>query len=275
VPDWGMWDMTFLPYSTDVEEWKGVLYKRCCGYKGHWECADDYPDRMVPVSEFSSSPSRGDGYQPRCNRCNRYVQNQQPVHPDTGQAKRTWKEQRAVKLGGDRKNRKTYEWKSYLNKAGTQWDKEFLNPGEDVIAYMEPTKSEFSKYKPMTKRIITEVEGEEVPEGPVYIVQNPDLPEILKIGKTFPDGMAAIMSSARRFQRAVCLHTEWFEEAYQSEQAVHKILEPYNLRKLIGLNPETGKHDCGKELFRCSLEKAMSAIEEVKKGDNTKKQALG
>jgi len=143
VPDWGMWDMSIREEVDCLDfMWNGIEVKRCCGYKGHWECADDYPDRMVPVSEFSDSPSRHDGYQPRCNRCNRYVQNQQPFHPDTGQTKRGWKEQRAVKLGGDRKNRKTSEWKSYLDGAEVQWNIEIKNhlpnPAQEVIGFLFP-----------------------------------------------------------------------------------------------------------------------------------------
>ena len=245
MPDGGMWYMIEL--------------KHCCGYKGHWECADDYPDGMVPVSEFSSSPSRHDGYQPRCNRCNRYVQNQQPLHPDTGQTKRGWKAQRAVKLGGDSKNKKTPEWKSYLDGAEVQWNIEWKNhllntaPAKEVIAHIESMKSEFGQSKPMTKRTVTKVEGERVPEGWVYIVRTPDVPHILKIGKPFPDGIGDIMSSARRFGRAELIHKCWFSEAYRSEQSIHKVLRKYNLRVL-------GYTDCGKELFECSIEIAMSAI---------------
>ena len=33
--------------------------KRCSGYKGHWECADEYPDHMVPISRFNSKKSTG------------------------------------------------------------------------------------------------------------------------------------------------------------------------------------------------------------------------
>jgi hypothetical protein len=151
---WGMWYMNKHHdiLATQLSEHVRIIQnKRCCGYKGHWECADDYPDRMVPVSEFSDSPSRGDGYQPRCNRCNRYVQNQQPVHPDTGQTKRGWKAQRAVKLGGDSKNKKTPEWKSYLDGAEVQWNIEWKNhllntaPAQEVLAFMGHTKHNAQK----------------------------------------------------------------------------------------------------------------------------------
>ena len=126
-------------------------------------------------------------------------------------------------------------------------------PAEEVIAFIESTKSEFGQSKPMTKRMSTEVEGEKVPEGWVYVVRNPDVPHILKIGKTFPDGIASIMSDARRFGRAELLHKCWFWKAYKSEQSIHRALKKYNLREL-------GYTDCGKELFKCSIDIAMSAI---------------
>ena len=126
-------------------------------------------------------------------------------------------------------------------------------PAQEVIAFIESTKSEFGQSKPMTKRTITKVEGEKVPEGWVYVVRNPDVPSILKIGKTFPDGIPDIMSSARRFGRAELIHKCWFSEAYRSEQSIHKVLRKYNLRVL-------GYTDCGKELFECSIDIAMSAI---------------
>jgi len=126
-------------------------------------------------------------------------------------------------------------------------------PAQEVIAFIESTKSEFGQSKPMTKRTITKVEGEKVPEGWVYVVRNPDVPSILKIGKTFPDGIPDIMSSARRFGRAELIHKCWFREAYRSEQSIHKVLRKYNLRVL-------GYTDCGKELFECSIDIAMSAI---------------
>ena len=120
-----------------------------------------------------------------------------------------------------------------------------------VLAHIK--RSEFGQSKPMTKRMSTEVEGEKVPEGWVYVVRNPDVPHILKIGKTFPDGIASIMSDARRFGRAELLHKCWFWKAYKSEQSIHRVLKKYNLRSL-------GYTDCGKELFECSIDIAMSAI---------------
>jgi len=53
-----------------------IGHKRCCGYKGHWECGDDYPDHMVPFGEFGkyllSDGPQGDGLQTMCRRCMNY-----------------------------------------------------------------------------------------------------------------------------------------------------------------------------------------------------------
>ena len=126
-------------------------------------------------------------------------------------------------------------------------------PAQEVIAFIQSRKSEFGQSKPMTKRTITKVEGERVPEGWVYIVRNPDVPSIVKIGKTFPDGIPDIMSSARRFGRAELVAKYEFKEAYKAEQSIHKRLERHNLRAL-------GYKDCGKELFQCDEMVAVFAI---------------
>jgi len=53
-----------------------IGHKKCCGYKGHWECGDDYPDHMVPFEEFGkyllSDGPQGDGLQTMCRRCMNY-----------------------------------------------------------------------------------------------------------------------------------------------------------------------------------------------------------
>jgi hypothetical protein len=135
-------------------------------------------------------------------------------------------------------------------------------PEDEVIPFISPGR-EFGPYLPMTSYKSTERIGTEVPDGPVYVVQNPLTPHIQKVGKTFTNGIAAILSAARRFGPAMLIYEQWFPLAFEAEQAVHKILEPYNLRKLRGPNPETGLYDCGIELFECSVETVLKAIEEV------------
>jgi hypothetical protein len=45
-------------------------FKKCTGYRGHHAC--DYPDNMVPVSEFGSSINSSDGLQGMCSVCKNY-----------------------------------------------------------------------------------------------------------------------------------------------------------------------------------------------------------
>jgi len=60
VPDGGMWDMSQLV----LEE-----LKRCCGYKGEWACEKDYPDHMLPFSEFGIYRDSPTGLHHMCKSC--------------------------------------------------------------------------------------------------------------------------------------------------------------------------------------------------------------
>ena len=228
--------------------------KRCIGCKGVWAC--DEPDHMLSLDKFHDEKSSKDGKQPMCKKCHAEYDairwTKRPKHPVTGEVKKNWKHRIAQSLGG---KPNTVEWQSYLDKAEVEWYEDIkahlLNtaPAKKVLEFM----SEFGQSKPMTKRIISKIEGEQVPEGWVYIVRNPDVPDILKVGKTFPDGIPDIMSSARRFGRAELIAKYKFKEAYKAEQSIHKRLAKYNLRAL-------GYTDCGKELFKCDIMVAVFAI---------------
>ena len=43
--------------------------KRCSGYKGHWECSEDYPDHKVPFLNFGLHAGQPDGLQGICQKC--------------------------------------------------------------------------------------------------------------------------------------------------------------------------------------------------------------
>ena len=88
----------------------------------------------------------------------------------------------------------------------------------------------------------------------MYVVQNPDVPHILKIGKTYPDGIRSIMSSARRFGRAHLLERYYFDEALEAERAIHEALSEWNMRNL-------GYDDCGTELFKVRFSVVQTAIQ--------------
>ena len=241
--------------------------KRCSGYKGHWECGKDYPDHIVPVDNFGVDACSKDGHQNKCRKCKHYYWTQRTQHPGTGQRKHHWKTKIAKSYGGIQG---TPEWQSYLDRAEEQWGKEvtYWKINDKVVDITPRFKSEFGPSKPMTKRESRVVEGEKVPEGWVYIVQNPDVPWVLKIGKTWPDGIREIMSSARRFGRSELVYKFQFAEALKAEQAVHAILHYCNLRTL-------GYDDCGMELFKCTLEEAIDAINKVYSENDRPSLAVG
>ncbi len=222
--------------------------KRCTGNSGHWECDHDYPDHMVPFEEFPLDSSSKDGKHHRCIRCKKYYSG--ICNPKNNPRNNTISAI-AYKMAGSSKlfySKPRDERLSIRKEAKLAY---LLNttPAKEVLEFM----SEFGQSKPMTKRIISKIEGEKVPEGWVYIVRNPDVPDTLKIGKTFPDGIASIMSDARRFGRAELVAKYKFKEAYKAEQSIHKRLAKYNLRVL-------GYTDCGKELFKCDEVVAVFAI---------------
>ena len=225
--------------------------KRCSGYKGVWACAEDYPDHMVPVENFGH---HYDGFQPMCRNCQQLekpVSNaKRPRHPETNQLKVNWVEKRAKGYyGGEPANRKTDDhWKACRAKAeqdSSDIDWVYPDAGSNVVP-LPLIRHDEPAGKPMRTREGGALQGELVPQGFVYVVQNPDLPHILKIGKTYPDGIGSIMSNARRFGRAVLVEKYYFDEALEAEKAIHGKLVKWNMRVL-------GYEDCGKELFKCSV----------------------
>lgn len=222
------------------------MKKICRGYRGHWECAEDYPDHMVPVSEFAKCYN---GLQTFCRRCQKY-----------GVSFYNAKISSAIKLvGGVKKLRAmTKEQRSEI----------FALVESQNNPITPRFKSEYGTSKPMTKRESTVVEGERIPQGWVYIVMNPDVSWVLKIGKTYPDGLSKIIASARRFGRAELVDKFWFEDALQAEKDVHSILSKYNLRNL-------DYQDCGMELFKCTYKEAKDAITKVQSRYDRSSIAVG
>jgi hypothetical protein len=147
-------------------------------------------------------------------------------------------------------------------------DEIFALLDRNVVEIKPKLKSEFGQSTPMTKREISNVVGEAVSEGWVYVVRNPDIPSIIKIGKTFPNGIPDIMSSARRFGRSELVDKFWFGEAYKAEQSIHTLLNHFNLRTL-------GHTDCGTELFKCTIEEAIDAITKVQSENDRPSIAVG
>ena len=221
--------------------------KRCSGYKGEWAC--DYPDHMVPLELFSLDCTAQSGRHSCCKDC-------QKLYDTMYNSKIS----EAIKLVGSQKIYRS------MTREGRK--EIFALLDGNVVDIQPKLKSEFGKSKPMTKRETTKVDGKAVPEGWVYVVRNPDVPSIIKIGKTFPDGIPDIMSSARRFGRSELVDKFWFEEAYKAEQSIHTLLNRFNLRTL-------GRTDCGTELFKCTIEEAMDAITKVQSENDRPSVAVG
>lgn len=233
--------------------------KRCSGQKGHWECVDEYPDHQVPVENFGPD---GDGLAGRCRKCSGYRDGirdpNRERHPETNQRKMNWLTARASEYYGgmpkDAKNDK--RWKEC---------REMATEDSKSIAWVTPDESKSSnivsikrppKGAPMRKRVgDSTLEGESVPEGWVYVIQNQLAPSVLKIGRTYPDGIEGRLSEARRWGAAKLMAQVWFDEVNDAETQIHKILESYNMRTL-------GYTEVGKELFKCSLKDFYRAVQQ-------------
>ena len=115
-------------------------------------------------------------------------------------------------------------------------------------------KEDFGPRTPMTRRETSKVIGEKVPEGWVYIVRNPEVPQYLKIGKTFPNGIGDIMTDARRYGRAEMVFKREAAYAEHAEKKIaHVELSEYNLRN-------RGYTDVGTEVFEVPLKKAIEVV---------------
>ena len=242
--------------------------KRCSGYRGHWECGEDYPDHMVPVDNFTVDAYSKDGFQNKCRKCKNYNWTQRPKHPTTGETKRDWKFRMAKSYGGVQGADK---WQSYLDRAEEQWNKEVIEwkINNKVVDITPRFKSEYGPSKPMTKRETVHVEGEVVPQGWVYVIRNTETPWLFKIGKTYPDGIQSRLSEARRWGCFKLEEKYWFEDALKAEKEVHAMLREHNMRNL-------GFEDCGTELFKCwNIGIITDAINKVQSGNDRPSIAVG
>ena len=236
--------------------------KRCSGIDGVWACVEDYPDHILPIDKFGLNRGKSTGRQQLCRECKK-------IYNKSNNAYNNAVIREACIISGLSSNsirtipsedRISFRRQARLNLENS--------PDKNVVEITPQLKSEFGQSTPMTKRETVRVGGETVPEGWVYVVRNPDVPWALKIGKTFPNGIPDIMSSARRFGRSELVDKFWFEEAYKAEQSIHALLKHCNLRTL-------GHTDCGTELFKCTIEEAMDAITKVQSENDRPSVAVG
>ena len=182
--------------------------------------------------------------------------NRNHVHPITGEFKWIWKRKKAILLGG---KPKTKSWQSYLDDAEIEWNLEVkgLSP---KVTYIKKPVNRPPKGAPMRKRVgNSRLEGEVIPEGWVYVIKNPMSPFIMKIGRTYPDGIESRLSEARRWGEAKLVAQIWFENVNEAEKGIHGILDSYNMRSL-------GYTEVGKELFKCSLKDFYRAVQQYTLG---------
>ena len=233
--EWGMWNMSDT--------------KRCSGHKGHWECVDEYPDHMVPVSEFNKEKNGQYGLGARCRKCHTYASNinnkSKPRHPVTGQWKHNWKTAYAKSIGGVMYSG---DWQSYLDKAEVMWN-------EKLTLIKKPPKFNQGKYTSPLARAVAKSKIKTDPdvsrEGPGFVYVYEDEmkePGVLKIGSTkYSKGR---LSSANTWGAFNCLYERHFSRRFEAEDIVHKSLEYCRIYS-------------DKEWFKISLEGAIEAIETV------------
>ena len=237
--------------------------KRCSGYKGVWACADDYPDHEVPVENFNRN---GDGHQAICRKCKR--------------VEKAYSSPRSNPRNNPRSNAIS---KIAYGIAGSAGEFYKLDKSERKIIRATATER-YKKEKPaltlvrnnppkpaaqpMRKRVGGTMEGEVVPEGWVYMIGNPEVPHLLKIGRTYPDGLNSRLSEAQRWGRAELVGQFWFEDASEAETSIHRMLQKWNLRNM-------GYIDCGKELFHVSTSMARKVVDEYRKELESIEDAIG
>ena len=229
---------------------------RCSGYKGHWECVDEYPDHMVPTSNFSVCPSRlPTKHQSRCNKCNQHYNSIRPTHPVTGVLKVNWKTAKAIELGGDAKKRSAPEWKFHLDWAEIIWGEEINSPTLSVepntIPKFKSKKPKFNqglyKSSPATPTDSSkETESREGP-GDVYIFEDEmKTPGLIKIGAT--KDVDKRLQVGNTWGAFTCLYSKEFKRRFEAEAKIFELLEDYRLYR-------------DKEWFKINTDLAIKTIE--------------
>ena len=165
--------------------------KRCSGYKGHWECVEEYPDHKVPVEQFGIVK---DGFQGRCHKCAKYRDGirdpikdaKRPRHPESNKRKMNWLDARAIKYyGGIPEDRKNDEhWKACRDMATKDAESiAWVIPNDNQPSNVTPFKA---KPKPAVTLKST-VRNDGLPEGIVTPSEKKVMREKKKI-KYVPEG---------------------------------------------------------------------------------------
>ena len=225
--------------------------RKCCGHKGHWYCADKYPDHILPVSEFNKN---GDKLQGFCRTCQRLTNKMQedikPRHPITGERKKNWKRRYALSLGG---KPKAPDWQSYLDRSEGQWHIELgqfiaVAPTETIKgAPVYRTHRKLSKVdRPKSIRVTTKKVVDS--RGYVYIFKD----------HMKSDGLYKIGASHAPQERLDQANT-WgdFESIYESEE----VTDCAKLEKEV--HQYLRKYQAKGEWFKVSEDTAINTIKEL------------
>ena len=234
--------------------------KRCSGYKGHWECADEYPDHIVPVEEFDISARSSSGHQGMCRKCRKLVSTANNrreighIHPETGQFKWIFKHNAAKSLGGEQNSP---EWQGYLDEAELLWKLEIENyPDVKTAVKIKPELPKIQK-DPKTKSI--SVPRETYPkEGYVYIFQDMMKPNgVYKIGST--DDVGGRLSNARTWGEFQCVRWFYSDDCKALERKTHTELSEFKIKK----------DGMGDEWFQIAKDAAINKIQELSNAATT------
>ena len=214
--------------------------KRCSGWRGVHACGEEYPDHELPLSLFGPDTSSKDGLDHKCGKCMALKNDETNPSANAISAK-------AYRMAGGIKAfyKLPKEERLRLRALAKGVDTPKTNLWNNTVL---PFIKRGGKGKPMTTGERVNVKGERVPEGWVYAIRNPDYPYVLKIGKTYPDGLEDRLSEARRWGRAELVAKRYASDAIGAEKFMHMWLAKWNLRNL-------GFTDVGMELFKCSEEK--------------------
>ena len=232
--------------------------KRCSGHKGHWECAEEYPDHMVPLENFSVDNNAKNGLQRPCKKCTKHAHKFRNRYPDpvTGMDKSNWKRSYAKSLGGVRPDKPGHDgpvWRECIKQAGEAWKEHIKHT--NVVPLKKKKEKLLKKKKEKLPKIYKEInknpprESIIYPkEGYVYIFKSDDMDSI-KIGKT--DDVGKRLSAAQTWGRYKCLYYKMSEDCKLLEKNVHDVLFH---RRVV-------EENLGSEHFRVNLEYAKKVID--------------
>ena len=128
-------------------------------------------------------------------------------------------------------------------------------PVGDWMAIQSATVPKKPRKNPITRMrqwVGGKMEGEVVPEGWVYAIQNVEVPHLLKIGRTYPEGLEGRLAEAQRWGRYEIVGQYWFDDVNHAEKCIHAKLAKWNLRN-------QGITDVGTEVFNVSIENFQRA----------------